>query len=124
MEDNYDKYVERLFTSGKNIVRNWVDDEKQTISSWINLGTSLAEIIDKYKDITGAEKKSIVIKVVTLIIEDKDIVTGIDDDMRENICSIVKLTLPTTIDLIIKATQGGIKINKKCNFLCFECGKS
>ena len=121
MNSNYDEYVEKLVNSGKHIVKNWIDGETQTVSSWIKLGSSLAEIIDRYDDISGVEKKSMVIKSIIIIIEDPDIIKNLDNSTRENLVDIIKLTLPTTLDLIIKATQGEIKINKKCKFLCFEC---
>ena len=119
----YEDYVSILYDNGKNIVENWIDNDKQNISSWLSLGSTLAELVDKFTELSGIEKKNMVIKAVILLVEDKDVIKNLDDNTRTDIINVIKLTLPTTLDLIIKATRGEIKINKKCNFLCFECIK-
>lgn len=119
---SHQEKIDKLYKSGKTLVVAWVDEDAQNLSSWLTLGTSLAEIIEKYDDISGAEKKSLVVQTVMLIINDKDVIP-MDDVTRDNVAAVIKLALPTTLDLLIKATKGEIKINKKkCkSFLCFEC---
>ena len=97
------------------------DNKLEELPFWLKIGTKVAELVDKFKDIDGIEKKQLVMRVMELIIDDKNIILDMKNDARNHIKALIKLTLPTTIDLIIKATKGEIEINKKCNFLCFSC---
>ena len=89
-----------------NNTDNNTDNNKwEEIPFWLTIGTKVAELVDKFKDIEGFEKKQLVMRVMELIIDDKSIIPNMKQEDRNQIKTLIKLTLPTTIDLIIKATK-------------------
>jgi len=103
--------VKNIYKNAINIINGWFDNDWNKPDSWVSLGVSLAEIIDKYDEIDGKIKKQIVIETIIQIISDKNIFKNIDLDDREKVISVVKLILPTSLDFIIMATKGEFKIN-------------
>lgn len=118
--DNQNK-IDIVFDKTKKFIENLHNSEWNKLPYWLMIGTKVAELVEKFKDIEGIEKKQIVLRVVELILDDKTIIKDMEDSDREQIKTLVKLALPATIDLVIKASKGEIEINKKCHFLCFSC---
>ncbi len=118
--DNQNK-IDIVFHKTKEIIKNLNNNEWDKLPYWLIIGTKVAELVERFADIDGIEKKQIVLRVVDLILEDKTIIIDMKDSDRDQIQTLVKLTLPATIDLVIKASKGEIEVNKKCNFLCFSC---
>ena len=122
MESENEK-ISILYNKIKNFITE-LSNEKDfnQLSYWLSIGVILAELVDKYDDISGLEKKNMVLKVIELILDDENILPDMDKEKRNNIKQLIQISLPPSIDLIIKATKGEIKINKKkeCNFLCFN----
>mgnify|MGYP003337201416 CR=1 FL=1 len=119
--DNSQNKIDIVFHKTKKFIKNLNNSEWDKLPYWLMIGTKVAELVEKFKDIEGIEKKQLVLRVVELILEDKTIIIDMEDSDREQIKTLVNLALPATIDLVIKATKGEIEINKKCNFLCFSC---
>jgi len=119
MDEIHIKHIRKLYENAKDIVIGWENNEWNKPGHWIVLGKTLAEIIDDVKDIKGEEKKDIVILTIIQIISDKNIIKDMDDSIREKTITVINITLPTTLDLIIDATKGNISIKKK--FKCFNC---
>ena len=119
--DNSQNKIDIVFHKTKKFIKNLNNSEWDKLPYWLMIGTKVAELVEKFKDIEGIEKKQLVLRVVELILEDKTIIINMEDSDREQIKTLVNLALPATIDLVIKATKGEIEINKKCNFLCFSC---
>jgi len=102
-----------VFNKTKQFIENLHNNEWDKLPYWLMIGTKVAELVEKCKDIEGIEKKQIVLTLVGLILEDKTIIKDMEDSDREQIKTLVKLALPATIDLVIKASKGEIEINKK-----------
>ena len=108
---NTRKIVKNIYKNALIIINGWLDGDWNKPDSWVSLGVALAEVIDKYDEISGKVKKQIVIETIIQIISDENIFKNIDLDDREKVIGIVKLILPTSLDFIIMATKGQININ-------------
>ena len=120
MDKNNDK-IDIIFKKTKQFMNDLHNNECDKFSYWLMIGTKMAELVENFKHIEGIEKKNIVLIVVELLMTDKTVITNMDNSDRDQLILLVKLALPGTIDLVIKATKGEIEINKKVNFLCFSC---
>ena len=118
---NSREIVKTIYKNAINIIKGWEDNDWNKPDSWVSIGVSLAEIIDKYDEIDGNIKKQIVIETIIQIISDKNIFKNIDLDDRKKVIGIVKLILPTSLDFIIMATKGEININVPIPFKKFCC---
>lgn len=92
-----------LFESAKNLISG----DNLTISNVITLATSLMKSVEKYSDLTGADKKSIVIMVIGRVAE--ELPQGTSKDMFNTAIPV----LPDIIDTIISIDKGDIKIKAK-----------
>ena len=118
---NSREIVKTIYKNAINIIKGWEDNDWNKPDSWVSIGVSLAEIIDKYDEIDGNIKKQIVIETIIQIISDKNIFKNIDLDDRKKVIGIVKLILPTSLDFIIMATKGEININVPIPFKKICC---
>ena len=113
-------YSGKLYDQIKSTI-NYTDiSDLKEIKFWFNLGKDLAEMVDKFKNIEGVQKKELVIELMNKIIKDKELIPNLDDEDREKITFIINTSIPITLDLIIQATKGEIKINKKSFIDCFS----
>ena len=113
-------YSDKLYNKIKTTI-NYTDiSDLKEIQFWFNLGKDLAEMVDKYKNIEGPQKKNLVINVLNKIINDQELIPNLDVDDRKKIIEMINTALPITLDLIIQATKGEIKINKKSFIDCFK----
>lgn len=117
-----EEYLKKLFKIGKNIISNWKQNEIESLSSWLILSCNLAETVDEYKYLNGNQKKKLIIKIISLLIEDKDTIKDFDINIKNNLIMFIKDGLSTALDLIVQASNGKININKKkqkSTFFCF-----
>jgi len=86
-----------------------VHHEKITPANLIVIATELMQIVEKYKGLTGPQKKMLVINVIKKVVNSQ-----IDSDETKNtLNTIIDLTLPVVIDNLISAMNGEIKFNKE-----------
>ena len=114
--------LKKLFKIGKNIISNWKQNEIESLSSWLILSCNLAETVDEYKYLNGNQKRKLIIKIISLLIEDKDTIKDFDINIKNNLIMFIKDGLSTALDLIVQASNGKININKKkqkSTFFCF-----
>ena len=114
----YKSVVRDIYSNAMDIIRGWQENDWNKPDSWVEIGISLAEIIDGYKDIDGKIKKKIVIETIIQILSDENNFKNINIDDRKKVVNIVKLILPTSLDYIIMATKGELKINTPLNINC------
>lgn len=113
-------YSAKLYDQIKSTI-NYTDiSDLREIEFWFNLGKDLAEMVDKYKNMEGPQKKESVIIVLNKIINDQELIPYLDEKDRKKITEIINTAIPITLDLIIQATKGEIKINKKSFIDCFK----
>jgi hypothetical protein len=86
-----------------------VHHEKITPTNIIVIATELIQIVEKYKGLTGPQKKMLVINVIKKVVNHQIE----SDETRKTLNIIIDLTLPIVIDNIISAMNGEIKFNKE-----------
>lgn len=111
-----DKHTATLYRQLEGLVNG----NKVTTTTLLSTTVHLMKCIEKYDDITGEERKKIVIQVITQFISD----TMEDSKDKEEILLIVRLALPSFIDNIISVDKGQIIIKtKKYLESVFSCCK-
>lgn len=92
--------------------------DKITFANIVNVITRSVEIVDKYKELTGLEKKLMVVKMVTTLIEKHEY----DETLKKSLIDLLNTVGVTVIDTIVYASKGKLAINlKKCQKKCFAC---
>lgn len=90
------KYVKSIY--GDNI----------TSTNIITITSLLIQIVEKYKTLTGNQKKILVINTIKKLVND----AKINDDDKQILNLIIENTLPTVIDGFIDAINGDLKFDK------------
>jgi hypothetical protein len=94
---------------------NIVNEDDFTITKVITLTTSLMQAVDKYTELTGSEKKVIVLYVIERFIEDTN------NNTVKDILNTAKPLLPDIIDTIMNVDKRKIKIRAKKLFESIKC---
>jgi len=106
--------LKSLITSIKNNIKNKNIDT----SSCFKIIILSIEIIENYNTLTGEEKKNYIILAIENIAKGEDNISGTEDDLLdETIVSSLVFILKNNyineiIDIVFKASRGGININK------------
>lgn len=89
----------------------WALNEKEgviSITNVINLVTSTMESAERFRDISGPQKKEVVVNVLDKLVEE---IPATQDD-KPAIQYSIKLLLPNIIDSIVSATKGQLDLNR------------
>jgi hypothetical protein len=96
--------IEHLYSYMKHVHR-----EKITPMNIVIIATELMQIVEKYKELTGPQKKMLIINVIKKIVNNQ-----IDSqETRTALNTIIDFTLPIVIDNLVSAINGEIKFNKE-----------
>lgn len=87
---------------------NTVYNEKITAINIVLVTTQLVQLVEKYKSLTGYQKKMVVISVVKKLVNSQ---MNTEDDKRA-MNTIIEYTLPSIIDNLVNAINGNLKFNK------------
>lgn len=85
------------------------------------------EIVDKYPNLTGDQRKKLLVNVLTRVAKGNDGVFGTDDDVLpeetvKQICVLLEGNLvENVIDIIVDATKGNFDINKTAVMVKQSC---
>jgi hypothetical protein len=105
--------VDRLYNSLFRII----GDKKVSTTNVILIATNLMQIVEKYPEIHGAEKKSLVIHVLKRFVQDH-----LDDDEETTVILFIDTFLPSVIDTIVSVDKKQISVKMKKGFKsCFSC---
>ena len=105
-------------------IKSTLGDNKITATNIIIITTNLMHIVEQYKDLTGSQKKMLILDTL------KKVITQNVNDPQERISLmiIVDMTLPHVLDTLVTAINGGLKFEKDSVFLKFKnlfcCGGS
>jgi hypothetical protein len=97
--------VEELYT----YVKLTLGSQKINAASIMTITSNLMQIVEKYNDLTGNQKKMLVIDTIKRIINE----TINDESDRLNLLLIADITLPTVIDTLVSAINGDLKFDLK-----------
>lgn len=84
-------------------------DTKPTISNIVPITIRLMEAIEQYTELTGSQKKQLVVDVLKHIVNSSDL----NEKEKVDILFIIETTCYDLIDSIIAATKGELRINVK-----------
>ena len=97
------EYVRSVFKDAKSLFQG----ETLNAGTIITLAVRAMELVEKLPQLSGSEKKGIVIEVVKLMVDETDL----SDEDNAKIDVIIDTTLPIAIDLIVAASRGLVDIN-------------
>lgn len=111
---NYpDSYIDKLYTE----IMSVIEKNKIEITDIVGITINMMQIVDKYKNINGVQKKNLILYILGKLIDDK-----IDDEqLVNNLKLIVNMTMPFVIDTFISIDkrQLVIKMKKRCSkYIC------
>jgi len=86
-----------------------IELEHIDISDLVDITTFTMQIVQKYPEMSGADKKSAVIDILTKLVNDSGLVPP---EKRDGALSFVVHTLPNMIDTVVSAYQHKIKLKK------------
>lgn len=105
------KYVDGLYNTLSK------GDSPVTKENITTIVINLMQLVEKYPDLTGKQKKKLVIHVVKKFIEDKT-----DNEEEEVLLTFVDIFLPALIDTLVLVDKKEIVIKLKKTFSsCFYC---
>lgn len=81
-------------------------DDKITTFNLINIITRSMEIVEQYKQLSGMEKKMMVIKIITALIEKHEQ----DEEIKRNLIDLVNTIGVSAIDTIVYAANGKLDV--------------
>lgn len=110
---NYTECVDKLYESLKNIT----EGQKLTTMNVILVSTHLMQIVEKYPNINGSQKKETVIHVLKKLVIDT-----LDGDDEKALLLFIETFLPSVIDIIIAVDKKELAVKVKKGFKsCFSC---
>jgi hypothetical protein len=89
-----------------NYIKDLQGVEKITPMNVVILVDKLVQIVEKYNDLTGSQKKMLVLDSIKKIVNTS---VYLNDDERVTLIVIIDLTMPHVIDSIISAINGDMK---------------
>lgn len=106
-------YIDRLYET----LSSMIGDNKLSTANAVIIATNLMQIVEKYTNITGQQKKALVIHVLKLFIADH-----LDGDDANTLLLFIDMFLPSVIDTIISIDKKELAINIRKSFkTCFPC---
>jgi len=105
--------IDKLYES----LARLVGDQKITAQNAVLIATNLMQIVENYPDLTGEQKKTIVLHVLKKFVRDT-----MNDNDEDAVIMFIDLFLPSVIDTIISVDKKKIMVNIKKGFAsCFAC---
>lgn len=99
-----------------NYIKSTIGDEKINATNIIIISTNLMHIVEQYKDLTGFQKKMLILDTIKKIINQN--VSDVQE--RMSLMMIVDMTLPQVLDTLVSAVNGNIKFEKDKIVSCFK----
>jgi hypothetical protein len=91
-----------------NYIKSTIGNEKINATNIVIISTNLMLIVEQYKDLTGYQKKMLIIDSIKKYINEN--VSDIQE--RISLMIIVDMTLPQVLDTLVTAINGDIKFEK------------
>lgn len=76
----------------------------------IDYAVRIMSLVEQHKNLSGFEKKAVVIEVLTRLVDDTN---KLNVESKTALKSIIKIVVPGVIETIVAATKGLIDVNKK-----------
>ncbi len=92
----------------KNVL-NGIKTKNIDASDLVIIATSAMQIVQKYPELTGEDKKRMVIDILARLVDESDLVPAKYQDAS---LIFIQYTLPNMIDAVVNAYQHKIKLKK------------
>jgi hypothetical protein len=108
-------------------IRNNIKNKNIDTSSCFKIIVLSIETIENYTNLSGEEKKEYIILAIQTIAKGDDNISGNEDDLLDKtiVDSLAFILtnnyISEVIDIVFKASQGDININKIKKKLCCNC---
>lgn len=89
-------------------IKSTLGDNKITATNIIIITTNLMHIVEQYKDLTGSQKKMLILDTLKKVINQN----VSDAQERISLMMIVDMTLPHVLDTLVTAINGELKFEK------------
>lgn len=100
--------ADEIYSQAKTIIT-----QKISVESILPIVVKIMTIVEKYKSLSGDEKKQIVIGVITRLVD----ATDYTSDEKGVLIAFIQTILPTTIDSIIRVANDNLfKGEQRCCF--------
>jgi hypothetical protein len=118
------KIIDDLYNQVIEIIKENHYTAKYLCSNIVIIVGMLMSAVEQYPDLSGMEKKAIVVKIFDRLIDELVMLFNDMDDTLKNLVQHAKLMLPSIIDMLVSVGKNHFKIlTKKCNSL-FGCCKN
>lgn len=101
-----------------SVVKN-VYNEKASVVSLMKVVTISMKEVNTFKDLSGSEKKGIVISIVQRVMN--DLIK--DDRVSDEVHLFIQTVLPTMIDIVVDAARGELGAALKEKVKSWKCWK-
>ena len=101
--------VSTQFDKIYNEVLEGIHTKDVDASDLVVIATSAMQIVQGYPTLTGADKKRLVIDVLTKLVSDSGLVSA---EQQEAARAFIQHSLPNMIDMVVNAYQHKIKLKK------------
>ena len=91
-----------------NYIKSSIGDDKINATNIVIISTNLMLIVEQYKDLTGYQKKMLILDAIKKYINQN----VSDAQERISLMIIVDMTLPQVLDTLVTAINGDIKFEK------------
>ena len=91
-----------------NYIKTTIGDKQINATNIVIISTNLMLIVEQYKDLTGYQKKMLVLDAIKKYINEN--VSDVQE--RISLMIIVDMTLPQVLDTLVTAINGDIKFEK------------
>jgi hypothetical protein len=91
-----------------NYIKSTIGNEKINATNIVIISTNLMLIVEQYKDLTGYQKKMLILDAIKKYINQN----VSDEQERVSLMIIVDMTLPQVLDTLVTAINGDMKFEK------------
>ena len=91
-----------------NYIKSTIGNEKINATNIVIISTNLMLIVEQYKDLTGYQKKMLILDAIKKYINQN----VSDEQERISLMIIVDMTLPQVLDTLVTAINGDMKFEK------------
>jgi hypothetical protein len=108
----------RLIMSLVSKLKTSFDQYSLDENNMIDYVVRIMTLVDQQKNLSGFEKKAVVIEVLTRLVDDTN---KLNSESKAALKSIIKIVVPGVIETIVAATKGLIAVNKKVEESVKKC---
>lgn len=84
-------------------------DDKVDLTTVVRCCVLLMQLVEKYRELSGSQKKDLVLLTLRRIIKEK----VVDQDLEDSLLALLDLTIPPLIDIIVSVDRKQLVIDAR-----------